>query len=226
MKKKIFQTLIGMAMMAIPSLCIVSCGQTTGEKRLSQVNDSIQMADSIEKVERETRQQLNLDSLRTDSLIRERVPKLKNFIKVAPEYGGVKFNDFSKISKVLKNEGYDEITNKRQIPGYYDDAVMEYVEGRTETDYVWTNDSLVNIKIVTSGGEGKITFTFGDDHSQKIFMESVKSAGFKKGSGNNDVVDPGAAKGTVYHHPKGSYVCGVWLDETPGKCVLHYVWTN
>ena len=138
---------------------------------------------------------------------------------------GVCFKDFDEISRKLKRQGYEEIVNKRWIPGY--DAGYEYIDAHEERDYVWSCDSIVNIKIVT--GDCLMTLTFSDEYSQKLFMESVKAAGFKKGEGEYGGSVSGGAdhsvKGTVYHHPKGQYYCGVWIDETPGKVYLVYTWT-
>lgn len=222
MRKILFfpQTLLGL--MIVMCLSTISCGNTASEKRLSQTRDSIQTADSIEKAEAALREQALKDSLRTDSLIRARVPKMKNFFILAPQYGGVKFNDFAKISKILRNLGYSETTKKRKTPGFYDEETMEFVAPKTKTDYVWICDSLVNIKIVTSDADDKITITFGDNLSQNLFMESVRDAGFKSGVGETG----GMPRGKAWYHPKGDYVCGVWIDETPGQCVLHHVWTN
>lgn len=227
-ENKLYGICIILSCIVLPALS--SCGKTTSEKKLEAVTDSIQTADSIADVEAERIEQEREDSINKDASIRAKIPQMKDFAGYQSEYGGVCFNDFDKISKKLKKKGYKEIVNKKWIPGQYNDALGEYEEGYEDRDYVWTVDSDVNIKIVTS--DNLITLTFGDEYSQKLFMESLPAAGFKKGMGEYGGATNGSVdgeghhvQGKVYHHPKGQYYCGVWVDETPGKVYLVYTWT-
>lgn len=226
MKMKKQMAILSLALSCLAGMGIVGCGPSKADKMREAREDSIRMADSIAKVEAERIEQARQDSIMRDSVIRTKIPQMKDIAGYQSEYDGVPFYDFEKISRKLKKQGYDEIVNKSWVPGHYNDALGEYEEGYYKKDYVWTCDSDVNIKVVT--GEGLITLTFGDEYTQQLFMESVKAAGFKKGKGEYGGwynSDNRAARGTVYHHPKGHYWCGVWVDETPGKVYLVYDWT-
>lgn len=221
MKKAVFILLCLITSMAT----LVGCGKTKTEKVLEEKRDSIQTADSVAAVEAANIEQARQDSIQREENMRALVPQMKDLAGYDSAYGGVCFKDFSKVSRKLKQKGYNEVVKSRTIPGY--EGPEGYEPPTTVKDYVWTLNSDVNIKVET--GDCLVTLTFGDEKSQKIFMESMKAAGFKKGRGSYGGATNGgpnrSIKGTVYHHPKGEYYCGVWVDETPGKVYLVYTWT-